>query len=239
MPQVFGVGEHRVIYRAVDWGTGLTVTAYLWSPALVKSELQSFTEIEDGLYHLDFDFTEMGAWTMLMYENGVKAGFAVMRVESLLLDVAAGGVWAYATRTLTQTAAEIQAALEGSRITIHRGDDLSVSLTGLGSLAGRTELWFTAKKAEGHVDSRSEIQITEGDGLKRLNGAEGTAGNGSITVDDEDAGDITIVLKAVETAKLRPASLHYDVQVLIAGIVSTLTESRINVTADVTRAVSA
>jgi len=146
--------------------------------------------------------------------------------------------WSNVTRTLTQTAAEIQAVLEGSRIAIHRGDDLSVSLTGLGSLASRTHLWFTVKRDKSDVDTAAIIQITEGEGLTRLNGAEGTVGNGSLTVDDEDAGNITIVLKAVETAKLRRANLHYDIQVLISGVISTRTESRCNIAVDVTRATS-
>ena len=231
--QSFATGSGRIFYKASGFQTGLTVTAYLWSPSLVQSALQTLTEISDGLYYLDYDFDAVGSWPMLFLEDDVRASFAVMRVGSILLDV-----WGHTPRTLTQTAAEIQAVLEGSRITIHRGDDLSVSLTGLGSIAGRTKLWFTMKRSKGDVDTSAIVQITEGEGLTRLNGAEGTAGNGSLTVDDEDAGDITIVLKAVETAKLRPASLHYDVQVLIAGIVSTLTESRCNVTADVTRATS-
>lgn len=148
-------------------------------------------------------------------------------------------MWSNVTRTLTQTAAQVQAVLEGSRITIHRGDDLAVSLTGLGNLVSRTHLWFTVKRDKSDIDTAAIIQITEGEGLTRLNGAEGTVGNGSLTVDDEDAGNITLVLKAVETAKLRRANLHYDVQVLISGVISTRTESRCNIAMDVTRATSA
>lgn len=231
--QTFAIGVGRIFYKAAAFQAGLTVTAYLWSPSLVRSALQTLTEISDGLYYLDHNFDVVGSWPMLLMEDGVKAGFAVMRVGSILLDV-----WGHTPRTLTQTAAEVQAALEGSRITIHRGDDLSVSLTGLGSLASRTHLWFTVKRDKSDVDTAAIIQITEGEGLKRLNGAEGTAGNGSLTVDDEDAGNITIVLKAVETAKLRRANLHYDVQVLISGVISTRTESRCNIAVDVTRATS-
>jgi len=145
--------------------------------------------------------------------------------------------WAYGTRTLTQSAAEVAATVAGSSITVMRGNSWSISLTGLGSLVGRTKLWFTVKGNKSDADTAAIIQITEEEGLKYLNGAAGTAGNGSVTVDDEDDGDITIVLKAVETAKVRPASLHYDVQVLIAGV-STPTEGLLHVTDDVTRATS-
>lgn len=237
MLQMFSVGEHRIIYRAANWTAGLSVTAYLWSPSLVQSGLQTLTEIAEGLYYLDFNFDAVGAWPAIFMEDGVKAGFATMRVTALD-GAAASDIWGHTPRTLTQTAAEVQAALEGSRIAIHRGDDLSVSLTGLGSLASRTHLWFTVKRDKSDVDTAAIIQITEGEGLTRLNGAEGTVANGSLTVDDEDAGNITIVLKAVETAKLRRANLHYDVQVLIGGVISTRTESRCNIAMDVTRATS-
>jgi len=149
--------------------------------------------------------------------------------------------WSNVTRTLTQTAAQIRDALSGDRLTIHRGDDWSQSLTGLGSLAGRTELWFTVKQAEAHSDLSSYILITESEGLIRLNrAAAGTPANGSVTVDDETAGTITIVLAAVETAKLPVGKqMIYDVQVLSGGNIETLTESSLRVTADVTRATSA
>jgi len=59
------------------------VTAYLWSPNLVKSDLQTFTEIEEGLYYLDYDFATAGAWPLIIYEDGSKKGFAVMRIETV------------------------------------------------------------------------------------------------------------------------------------------------------------
>jgi len=77
------LGPNRIIYKATKFRTGRTVTAYLWSPSLVKSDLQTFTEIEQGLYYLDYDFGTAGAWPLIIYEDGTKKGFAVIRIETV------------------------------------------------------------------------------------------------------------------------------------------------------------
>lgn len=83
MAFVFGTGISRLFYRAAKNQTGLTVTAYLWSPATppAKSALQTFTELEGGIYYLDFNFTAYGAWAALFYENGQPTTFGVWRIE--------------------------------------------------------------------------------------------------------------------------------------------------------------
>lgn len=131
---------------------------------------------------------------------------------------------------------------EFADLTILRGDSFSVSLTGLGSIANRSKLWFTVKKRKISLDIDAVIQIEVTAGLVRLNGMDASArsSNGSITVDEEDDGNITIALDEVETRALSEASgLYYDVQVLTTGgDVNTLTYGDLNVVLDVTRAVS-
>jgi hypothetical protein len=151
----------------------------------------------------------------------------------------AAEIWGYATRTLTQTAAAIASILTGSTITVPRGDTISITLTGLGSLAGRTKLWFTVKGNNENTDIQSIIQIEENAGLTYFNGeVAATPADGSVTVDDEDAGDITITLIASRSAELEVTNkLVYDVQVL-ATTVTTLTSGDFIVSGDVTRATS-
>lgn len=152
----------------------------------------------------------------------------------------AATIWGYVTRTLTQSAASVAAAVAGSAISVKRGDTISASLTGLGGIVGRSKLWFTVKTSYRDRDSKSIIQIEESVGLLYLNGISAdTPANGSVTVDDENGGDITIALDELETAKLETvAGLFYDVQVLISGNIQTLTEGTLNVTSDITRATS-
>jgi hypothetical protein len=158
---------------------------------------------------------------------------------TLVSDVAAA-VWAYASRTLTQTAVQVAAILSGSSLVLERGDTWTISLTGLGSLAGRSKLWFTLKSQHNHTDAESLVQIEETAGLLYLNGtAAGTAADGSITVTDANAGNVTITLKPAATAVLSPATrLYWDVQTLTGTVVSTRTTGSAQISADVTRSVS-
>jgi len=151
------------------------------------------------------------------------------------------GVWVSATRTLTQAAAAVAAAVSGSAITAIRGDTLSATLTGLGSLADRSKLWFTAKRDVADADTAAIIQIEETAGLLYFNGAPGTAGNGTLVVNDETTGSITITVKASDMAELTAMIGTYDVQKLnTSGVISTLTKNTftVDVATDQTRATS-
>ncbi len=131
-----------------------------------------------------------------------------------------------------------QAGSEAGTITALRGDSLSISLTGLGSLTARTKLWFTVKWARSDADTASVIQVTEAGGLLFLNGAAATAGQGSITVNDAATGAVTVALAPAATALLSVARYAWDLQMLTASGVTTLAEGEFAVSADVTRAVS-
>ena len=140
----------------------------------------------------------------------------------------------------TGTTLTVASAVSGSTITAHRGDTLSAALTNIGALTNNSKLWFTVKRDYDDADTAAVIQIEKTGGLLYLNGAVGTAGNGSLTINDEATGDVTIVLNASETAKLSPGNYQYDIQILrSAGTpVSTLTYGEFVVPADVTRATS-
>ena len=58
MTVLYTTGANRIVYKAESFGASKTVTAYFWNPSLEKSSLQTFTEIELGLYYLDYDFEE-------------------------------------------------------------------------------------------------------------------------------------------------------------------------------------
>ena len=172
------------------------------------------------------------------------AGTRTLTSFGTLVADAAAAVWAYATRTLTASAASTIATVSGSDITIVRGDTLSVSLTGLGALTGYTSLWFTVKDALVDLDSNSIIQIKLNatglnDGLLYFNKVAAVDElQGSIVIDDDAAGDITITLDETLTDDLKaPNSLIYDVQVLNGGNVTTLTLANCTVAADITKSI--
>jgi hypothetical protein len=159
---------------------------------------------------------------------------------SALVASIAAAVWAYATRTLTMTAAAVEAAVDGDEITLYRGDTWSISLTGLGAITGYTDVWFTVKDSPTQTDAEALLLVSETVGLERLNGAEGTAAQASLVVDDESAGNITVTVAAVASASIEEgANRRYDVQWKTAsGAIHTLTINTLNVNGDMTRAVS-
>lgn len=164
---------------------------------------------------------------------------SVAKIAQGAASLSAEDIWEYSPRTLTQSAAEVESVIRGIVLTITRGDSLSASVTGLGDITGRKKLWFTVKGDLADEDAASVIQIEETAGLIYLNGAAGTALDGAITVDDEDAGDITITLAAVASAELAAGSYSYDIQWVDASDgVHTLSGGPVRVTPDVTRATS-
>jgi hypothetical protein len=151
-------------------------------------------------------------------------------------------IWGSASRTLTQSAASVAAAVIGDTITIVRGDTATISLTGLGSLANISKLYFTVKARSEDADTDSLIMIEQTAGLMYINGEAGTAANGTLTVTNSSTGALTIMLTAEESAKL-PTHLTdalYDVEIVrSAGApVSTLTSGAFIISEDITRAVS-
>ena len=149
-------------------------------------------------------------------------------------------VWQYRDRTLTQPAVQLASMANGG-VTVYRGDTITINITGLGDISGRSKLWFTAKRDLTDSDTEALIQIEETAGLIYIVGqAPSNSANGSITVTDASAGDISISLSADESAKLPVGSSYrYDVQVLESGgTVRTLTSGVFAVTGDATRATS-
>ncbi len=171
--------------------------------------------------------------------NIAGSAFDATVFPTTITPTSASGVWSYSSRTLTQTAATVAAVMSGSSITATRGDTLTAVITGLGSIASRTKLWFTVKDSYDAADTAAIVQIEETGGLLYINGAAAiTAANGDITVDNAASGNITITLAAAETAKLTLKSRYYDVQMLTATTVQTMTSGVFEVSADVTKATS-
>lgn len=160
-------------------------------------------------------------------------------LTGVVAGLTAADVWAYATRTLTMTAAQIAAVLTGNTLTLQRGDTFTASLTGLGSLVGRSKLWFTVKHRYDDADTAAILQIEETGGLLRLLGAAGTAIQGTLVVTDAATGALTLTLIPAASSLLIPGKHYlYDVQMLTGTVLRTLTAGTFVVSSDVTRATS-
>jgi hypothetical protein len=168
-----------------------------------------------------------------------RAGY--LDTLSGLVATSAAAFWAFATRTLTQTASQIATAISGSTVTVHRGDSFSGTLT-VADYTGYSKLWLTVKKHAGLADTASTIQIVLSspgagtDGLLYLNGASATAAQGSLVAASTTS--VTIAIDEVATAVLEVRSYKYDVQAMVGTDIHTIGQGTWTVEADYTLATS-
>jgi len=152
----------------------------------------------------------------------------------------AAQVWAYVTRTLTQSAAQVAEIVEGSVISVYQYTSWEFSLTGLGDISARDRLYFTAKSNLDAVDASTAtiLQVEETDGLIYIGGAAADdALMGTLTVDDATLGNITVTVDDSVTG-LANQSGFYDVKMITAaGTTQVLTISTFQIKSVVTKAV--
>jgi len=157
---------------------------------------------------------------------------------TLTTDIALA-VWTYARRTLTMSIGAILSSISGNEIQLDAGDYIEYNITDLGSLVGRTKLWWTLKASKGDTDVQSLAKIEETIGLEYIAGvAAGTPANGSITVTDAVVGNITIVLAGAESVKLieNEGKAYFDIKwINAAGQELTLRRARALIVSDITR----
>jgi len=199
-----------------------------------------FTDLGTGTYLWNYAAYPDGQRGAVYFYSNTDPGTILTGIEinpEEGVSISAQDVWSYDERTLTQSGAQVAAAVAGTTITLLRGDELILPLTGLGNMASRTKLWFTLKSDLNHADDQAILQVEETAGLLYLNAQPGIANLASLTVDDEVEGDITIRIDPAASAQLKVASgLYYDVQKRNApGEIATMTQAAAAVTGDVTR----
>jgi hypothetical protein len=146
------------------------------------------------------------------------------------------------TDLLNTSSVTVVATVDGGKITLLRGDTFRATITGAGALTDYVSIDFTVKTDKSKTDDEATIRVRKnvsgvGDGLLRLNGAAPTTETGSIVIDDEATGDITITIDETATDELSAGTYVYDVQLITATGVKTLTSGKLIVISDVTRAV--
>lgn len=159
------------------------------------------------------------------YLDNLSAGAVALQSTLSTLSTTVSGlvaaVWAYATRTLTQGAASVIAAVTGSGVTVYRGTTWSIPLTGLPSNTGYTAIIFTVKRDTEDADADSVFYVRlnapdVGSGLIYFEGiASPTAGQASITVVSATAITITLAAATADDAPL--GDFHYGVKYISAS----------------------
>jgi len=260
----FKIGDllpFRAVFRESKLGKiGLTVLVYVYDPDdILILDGVAAREIGHGLYGYDMSGalnTKAGVYTAC-FETATTTvdsrsewslwavGGWVENLDASISSIAtaitgvAAAVWAYASRTLTQSAAQVIAVLSGDTLTLTRGTTWSISLTGLGSLVSNTKIYFTIKTDTDETDAESTVQVEKSGGLLVLNGTTTTTSNATLTVTDINAGDITIVVKPAATTTVSPSNFVYDVKMVKSdGTVQALTNGIARVTDHITRAIT-
>lgn len=203
----------------LDTEDGSSFTAIPWNAAW-DTEVES--EVNDALValHLDHLFavdydpaSKPGTGTALLNEL-IESNAGVSRYTAAALAQAPGGE-ASVNVTVSATSVAATTLATSGKLTLRRDNDNSFQLTGLGSLAGRSKLWFCLKRRLTDTDAEAILLAEENDGVKYIEGAAaGSSAGVTITVDDESAGDVTIAIDDdVMTQLVARSNLLYQVKV--------------------------
>lgn len=117
------------------------------------------------------------------------------------------------------------ASTQANQMALVQGDTLRATITDLGDLNGISDLFFTVKRNLADTDASALIKISLNSGLEFFNGSVPLdSSDGSITIDDADAGDITIYLSEERSAEIsitRTTNYAFDIRKKFTNSVST------------------
>lgn len=144
-------------------------------------------------------------------------------------------VWAYASRTLTQSASEILASVSGTSITAIRGNTWDIEITGVTLDANKQQ--FAIKYTNLDTDAESILLIDSITGLIYLNGAPAT---------DPTAASLSYIgttlkikVDASIAAQLPTGIFPYGIQsITVAGVVVESYSDTFTIISDTVRAVT-
>lgn len=160
-------------------------------------------------------------------------------VDTVRLSDIPAGVWAYITRTLTQAAASVLAAVTGITVTMYRGTTWNFTLT-VPDNSNYNTIYFSVKRTEDDIDNNAIVRVKNiASGLLRFNkAAPVAASNGTVEVLSTTSIKITIL--EAETVSAPTGQYVYDVKgVDNDGQVDMLSAGGIfNIVGDITRAIT-
>lgn len=76
----YDFGKQRVWYKAALFAEGLVVTGLFFRPDGTNKATDVFTEHQDGVYSVLFNFDAYGRWGLLIYEDGSPAEFTTKSI---------------------------------------------------------------------------------------------------------------------------------------------------------------
>ncbi len=164
------------------------------------------------------------ALTAISTANWTFAGAAGRTLTSLgtLLNSIPQAIWEYARRTLTQTAAQVAAAVAGPNLAVTRFCTFETEFEDLTIPATWQVMWLAAKRSKKDRDANAQfmVRVTNGGALtdggqyyNRTAANSTTRAYASLTV-DQPGGSVALLIQDEGTALLADGSYHYDIKYL-------------------------
>jgi hypothetical protein len=138
---------------------------------------------------------------------------------------------------VTAPTVTVASIVNGGKVTVRPFSTWVIPISGVGSLAGRTKLWFGVKDDPAtQLDSASLLMVEETAGLQYINGAVGVGGNATLVVTDPVAGDFTVTVNKSQTGLPPRAGRVWQLKMgIAAGADTVIAEGEFNIGQTVTR----
>ena len=241
------VAFHDANKRFVNLTEAPTLTAHNGLTGAALAGVNTITNIATGRYRVqvtDATLTDVIFGIVpAVADQTLHGDVPVMQekvyhvADDILVDTAAMGatVWGYATRTLTQSATSIIAAVSGSSITDVRGNTWDIDVDDL--TLDDNLIQFAIKRGNDNTDDQALLLIDSDTGLLVLNGVAATVAQNAMASLTYAGTTLTIAVDAEITAQLPLGSWQYGIQsITAADLVAESYGGRFVITADIVRA---
>jgi len=91
------------------------------------------------------------------------------KVDNIPIAPTAQQIWTHPVRTLIQPGISLETPIAGSELILYKDATNIISLSNLGDLSNRTQVWFTIKANLDMPDDESILQVTETGNLQFIN----------------------------------------------------------------------
>lgn len=81
MAEQYPLGLHKIVYKSTGFKKELTIFVDLHRPDTGREPSIILTEMEEGLYYFEYNFTNKGVYSGIFYENGVKVTSQNFRID--------------------------------------------------------------------------------------------------------------------------------------------------------------
>lgn len=228
VPSDYAASKIKIARYSISAGTVSEITSGITITTLVGWA---------GVYFCKYTVPSSGNYAFLV--RGETADTSIASQE-VFTSFESGRAWIDGLSDIDTSSFTVVSPIAGSTISVYNHATMSVAITGLGDISGYTKIDFAVKEKTEDADASALIFIDGTSGLTYLNKAAAvTSAQGSITIDNASAGNITIFVHEAAMATLAKISgINYGVKGILTTGTDALAEGTINILGITPRAVS-